>query len=527
MGGRRADAALRAEHLGPRRRRASRWPRPTPSGSTASRTFTDPFKDYTDAGWQPAHGLYALSSGGWFGQGIGASTQKWGDLPEAHTDFIFAVLGEELGLVGTLLVVGLFFTIAYAAVRVALNTQDPFVRYATFGIVVWLLGQMMINVGMVLAVLPVIGIPLPIVSYGGSALLPSLVALGLVIGFARREPEAAAALAARRRNRSAGLSAVHPPLDSAPMRVLLAGGGSAGHTSPLLATADALRRLDPATEITCLGTREGLEARLVPEAGLPLEFVPRVPLPRRPGADLLRTPTRLRAARAAALEVVDRVRPDVVVGFGGYVSVPAYLAARKRGVPIVVHEGNTVPGIANKLGARMTHHVATSFPGTDLPHAVCTGLPIRRLDLHPRPGRAPRRGAGRPSACATTCPTLLVTGGSQGAARINAAVSGAAADLAAAGVQVLHVVGPEARARRRRRGDVPYVVVQLRRPDGPRLRRRRRGAVPRRQQHRHRGLRRGPARDLRPAPDRQRRAGAQRAPGRRRRRRAAGRRRAR
>ena len=169
--------------------------------------FTDPFKDYTDAGWQPAHGLYALSTGQWFGEGIGASTQKWGDLPEAHTDYIFAVLGEELGLVGTLLVVGLFFTIAYAAIRVALSTQDPFVRYATFGIVVWLIGQMMINVGMVLAVLPVIGIPLPIVSYGGSALLPSLVALGLVIGFARREPEAAAALAARRRNRSAGLSA--------------------------------------------------------------------------------------------------------------------------------------------------------------------------------------------------------------------------------------------------------------------------------------------------------------------------------
>ncbi len=169
--------------------------------------FTDPFKDYTDTGWQPAHGLYALSSGGWFGQGIGASTQKWGDLPEAHTDYIFAVLGEELGLIGTLLVVGLFFTIAYAAIRVALHTDDPFVRYATFGIVVWLLGQMVINVGMVLAVLPVIGIPLPIVSYGGSALLPSLVALGLVIGFARREPEAAAALAARRRNGSAGLSA--------------------------------------------------------------------------------------------------------------------------------------------------------------------------------------------------------------------------------------------------------------------------------------------------------------------------------
>jgi cell division protein FtsW len=174
-------------------------------------TFTDPFKDFHKAGWQPAHGLYALSSGGWFGQGIGASQQKWGDLPEAHTDFIFAVLGEELGLVGTLLVIALFLTIAYAAIRVATQTTEPFVRYMTFGIVVWLLGQMIINVGMVLALLPVIGIPLPLVSYGGSALVPSLVALGLLIGFARREPEAARALAQRKKARSSGLSAGRVP----------------------------------------------------------------------------------------------------------------------------------------------------------------------------------------------------------------------------------------------------------------------------------------------------------------------------
>ncbi|MFC5728439.1 MULTISPECIES: putative lipid II flippase FtsW [Nocardioides] len=170
-------------------------------------TFADPFKDYHGHGWQPAHGLYAMSSGGIFGEGIGASQQKWGQLPEAHTDFIFAVLGEELGLVGTLLVVGLFLVIAYAGLRVARETRDPFVRYCTFGIVIWLLGQMIINVGMVLTLLPVIGIPLPLVSYGGSSLLPTLVALGLVIGFARREPAAARALAQRRRARSAGLSA--------------------------------------------------------------------------------------------------------------------------------------------------------------------------------------------------------------------------------------------------------------------------------------------------------------------------------
>jgi cell division protein FtsW len=178
-----------------------------PERLTRITTFTDPLRDYQSAGWQPAHGLFALANGGLFGQGIGASQQKWGALPEAHTDFIFAVLGEELGLVGTLLVIGLFLTIAYAAIRVAMRTKDPFVRYMTFGIVVWLIGQMMINVGMVLALLPVIGIPLPLVSYGGSALVPSLVALGMLVGFARREPEAARALASRRRARNSGVTA--------------------------------------------------------------------------------------------------------------------------------------------------------------------------------------------------------------------------------------------------------------------------------------------------------------------------------
>ncbi|MGZ6884401.1 MAG: putative lipid II flippase FtsW [Nocardioidaceae bacterium] len=166
-------------------------------------TFADPFKDYQGAGWQAAHGILGMSSGGIFGKGISASQQKWGSLPEAHTDFIFAVLGEELGLVGTLLVLALFLTIAYAGIWVAVRTQEPFVRYMAAGITVWLTVQMMINIGMVLALLPVIGLPLPLVSYGGSSLLPELVAMGLLISFARSEPGAAAALRAKRRRRSA------------------------------------------------------------------------------------------------------------------------------------------------------------------------------------------------------------------------------------------------------------------------------------------------------------------------------------
>jgi UDP-N-acetylglucosamine--N-acetylmuramyl-(pentapeptide) pyrophosphoryl-undecaprenol N-acetylglucosamine transferase len=246
---------------------------------------------------------------------------------------------------------------------------------------------------------------------------------------------------------------------SAPRRVLLAGGGTAGHTSPLLATADALRRRDPDIEITALGTASGLEARVVPEAGYPLELIPRVPLPRKLGVELLRTPGRLRVAMKAAVEVVDRLQPDVVVGFGGYVSVPAYLAARKRKVPLVVHEGNALPGIANKLGARFTSHVATSFPDTDLRHARYIGLPIRRMIS--TLDRDALRGEGRTTfGLDPDRPTLLVTGGSQGARRLNQSVAAAAPAFAAAGVQVLHVVGPQGEAHAETTpGGPPYVIV--------------------------------------------------------------------
>jgi len=225
------------------------------------------------------------------------------------------------------------------------------------------------------------------------------------------------------------------------LRVLLAGGGTAGHTSPLLATADALRELRPDLEVTVLGTSRGLETRVVPAAGYPLELIPPVPLPRRLGGELLTVPGRLRAAAAATGAVFDRVRPDVVVGYGGYVSVPAYLVARRRRLPLVVHEQNALPGLANRLGARCTTTVAVSFPGTRLPHAQMVGLPIRRLVSGM--DRGALRAEGRAAfGLDPELPTLLVFGGSQGARRLNQAVAGAAPALTAAGVQVLHVTGP-------------------------------------------------------------------------------------
>lgn len=153
--------------------------------------------NYYDTCWQTVHAKWALASGGWWGVGLGGSREKWSYLPEAHNDFIFAIIGEEFGLTGTLVVLGLFAVLGVGLLRVVARSGDRFVKIATGGVLVWVLGQALINIGAVLGLLPVIGVPLPLVSSGGSALVTTLVALGMVIGFARRESGVTEALAAR------------------------------------------------------------------------------------------------------------------------------------------------------------------------------------------------------------------------------------------------------------------------------------------------------------------------------------------
>jgi UDP-N-acetylglucosamine--N-acetylmuramyl-(pentapeptide) pyrophosphoryl-undecaprenol N-acetylglucosamine transferase len=249
------------------------------------------------------------------------------------------------------------------------------------------------------------------------------------------------------------------------MRVLLAGGGSAGHIEPALALADALRRVDPGAEVTCLGTERGLETRLIPLRGYPLELIPAVPMPRTVTPALLTVPGRLAGAVNAVAAVLDRTRAEVLVGFGGYVATPAYLAARRRKVPIVVHEANPRPGLANRIGARFTTHVFTGHPDTQIRNGKYLGIPIRReiaeLDRLAIGDKARAHFGLRPD-----LPVLLVTGGSQGARSLNTAVFGAAGWLREAGVQVLHIIGPrngsEAPVTEKGAGEaggVPYVAT--------------------------------------------------------------------
>ena len=240
-----------------------------------------------------------------------------------------------------------------------------------------------------------------------------------------------------------------------PLRVLLAGGGTAGHVNPLLATAAALR--DPATggderaELLVLGTKEGLEDRLVPEAGYDLAYVPRVPMPRRPTGDLFLLPRRLQKAVIASREAIERVGAQVVVGFGGFVSTPAYLAARQAGVPVVIHEQNARPGLANRLGAGWAAAVALTFASTRLKaskgRTEVTGLPLRpaigalvaeRADAD---GAARARGRGAAAlGLDPQAPTLLITGGSLGAQHLNEVIASSLGRLPS-DLQILHLTG--------------------------------------------------------------------------------------
>ena len=249
------------------------------------------------------------------------------------------------------------------------------------------------------------------------------------------------------------------PAPTSPRSVLLAGGGTAGHVSPLLALADCLRRRDPDVAIVAVGTETGLESRLVPERGYELATIPKVPMPRRPSADLLRLPGNLGRAVARAGQIIEDSQAEVVVGFGGYVSTPVYLAARRRGVPIAIHEQNARAGIANKVGARLTRHVGITFAQTQLAHSTLVGMPLRREIAHL--DRAALRAEGRAFfGLREDLPTLLVTGGSLGAKRLNDTFAASVATLGEAGVQVLHVTGrdkdfvPEGAV-----DGVPYVVV--------------------------------------------------------------------
>ena len=368
--------------------------------------------DPSGAGWQLRQGLIALGSGGWFGVGLGNSRQKWDYLPNAHSDFVFAVLGEELGLIGALAVLSLFGVLLFAGIRIAMNAHDTFGRLLAAGITGWIGLQTLVNLGAVTGLLPITGVPLPFLSFGGTALVVTLAGVGVIASVGLEGVRSAERRHARDRSRSGGGG-------SGSVRIVIAGGGTAGHVVPSIAVADRLR-----------------------EGGASVEFVGS---PGRTGSlDSCRPPATAFHAVAAApfrREISVRSAAAPFVALRSVASVPADRARRRRGpgdgrvrehrpgrsppAPCgcrrSLHEQNAIPGLANRLLARLATAMALTFEDSRarLPRSLrveVTGLPLRR-DIREVTARREELAAEarRTWDLEPERTTVLVTGGSQGA----------------------------------------------------------------------------------------------------------------
>lgn len=224
---------------------------------------------------------------------------------------------------------------------------------------------------------------------------------------------------------------------------LLAGGGTAGHVNPLLSLADEIMSQSGEHKVWALGTVEGLESTLVPERGYELLTVPRLPMPRKINSYLFRFPSLFLKSIAKVKKYLQDKEIDVVVGFGGYASAPAYRAAKELGIPFVVHEANALPGYANRVGARSAAAVGVTFGKTDLPKAVLVGMPLRKEVIEITKTDM-KFEADVYFGLDPKLTTLLVTGGSLGARKINETIDSSRQLLEAAGIQVIHVVGNRA-----------------------------------------------------------------------------------
>ena len=362
-------------------------------------SFLDPFAHAKGSGYQVVQSLVGLGSGHLYGLGLGGGREKWGLLPNAHTDFIFSVIGEEGGLIGTLVVLGLFGVLAWYGLRAADRAPDRFGSLLAVAATCWITSQAVINIGAVIGVLPVTGIPLPFISFGGSSLVITLVAAGILVNVASHErPGARGAQPVGAGSRGA----VPKVVDSLRRRdpwvrtrryALVAGGGTGGHLVPALAVARALGEGLGPDAVELVGARRGLDAELLAGEGVPATLLPGRGIRRRLDPRSLvanvGAVAGLVAAFVAAVVLVVRRRPSVVVAMGGYACVPTALAAAVTGIPVVLVNVDAVPGAANRLVGRFARCAAVAFEGTALPRAVVTGAPVRAAivrSAHPGPG---------------------------------------------------------------------------------------------------------------------------------------------
>ncbi len=364
-------------------------------------SFLDPWADPFNSGFQLTQSLIAIGRGELWGVGIGASIQKLNYLPEAHTDFLFAILAEELGLIGIVTIIGLYGLIvvrAFAVGQTALRVKMPFAAYLAYGIGLWFALQALVNMGVNMGVLPTKGLTLPLMSYGGSSIVVMCLALAILL---RSEWEVRMATP----RKSAADRLKERP-------VLIMAGGTGGHVFPALAVAQQLR--SQGVPVVWMGTRHGLEARVVPKANIPCVWVGIEGLRGRGWQRLVMAPLMILRAVVQALWHIRRIHPRVVLGMGGFVSGPGGIAAWLLRIPLVIHEQNAIAGFTNRRLAWLAHRIVVAFPDSFPAHRqpLLLGNPVRAdiTTLPPPTTRLANRSAPW---------HLLILGGSQGAAALN------------------------------------------------------------------------------------------------------------
>ncbi|MBK6579035.1 MAG: putative lipid II flippase FtsW [Sandaracinaceae bacterium] len=443
--------------------------------------FVNPFADRAGVGYQIAESLISFAQGGMWGVGIGDSRQKHAFLPEAHTDFISAIVGEELGLLGVSVLLLAFVLLVYRGLRAAMNAADDYGTYLATGVTLFVGLQAFTNLSVALGLLPTKGLTLPFVSYGGSSLLVNCAAVGLLLNVSR--PRDVSAITAQADDEGAPRNQVK---DKAPRRgetrrgdehgrnprarstrqrarpasaarhveraaerersmsrkIIVAGGGTGGHLFPGIAVIEELRRRDSHVEVLFVGTERGIEARVIPARGERLETMEVTPLKGQNPIALLKSVARLPGALGRATTLVRDFAPDLVLGVGGYASGPLLLAASRLGVPTALLEQNAHVGLTNRLLAGRVGRAYVTFDETverfGTERARLVGNPVRRDFVS-----AAQRAVTDPIGFEARATDILVLGGSQGARALNQTIPEALAKagLRDAKVRVVHQTG--------------------------------------------------------------------------------------
>lgn len=389
-------------------------------------TFLDPWKDATGNGWQVIQSLYAIGSGGLFGAGLGESKQKYLYIPEPHNDFIFSILGEELGFIGCAVVLILFAIFIWRGILIAMKAPDMFGSLMAIGITTLVAIQVIINVAVVTSSMPATGMPLPFFSYRRNGVTYTSVRNGSIVKYIKSNSKTIKG--------------------EKFMKVIIAAAGTAGHINPGLAIANKIKEEEKDSEIMFIGTTRGLENDLVPRSGYKLKTIDAYGLSKEISIENFKKMCKTLKGFGEAKKIIKEFKPDIVIGTGGYICGATISAAHSLKIPTLLHESNAFPGKAIKMLAGKTDTILVSFKDAKErikkgAHVVFTGTPVKIKKIEYSENQ--KQDIINKEGLTSEKPIILAFGGSQGAKKINEAIVEIIKNKSNNNYQLIWAVGPK------------------------------------------------------------------------------------